>query len=192
VLARQLLLISTKPVAGADEEAARPPATAATAAPVLIRGTEGMAMQMANCCHPIPGDQIVGQLRRDLGLLVHQSDCLHAQRARRADPDRWLDLQWADEPAGLYGVDIEIRVVNERGVLGHVAVAIADADSNILNVHIEDEDARVVTMHFKIQVRDRRHLARVMRTLRQIRQVARVTRARTGARATGETQSDDA
>jgi (p)ppGpp synthase/HD superfamily hydrolase len=73
-------------------------------------------------------------------------------------------------------------VTNERGVLGHVAVAIAEADSNIQNVHLEDEDAADVVIHFKIQVRDRRHLARVVRTLRRIHQVTRVTRARSGGR----------
>ena len=142
----------------------------AAAAPVQIQGTEGMALQMANCCTPIPGDEVVGNLRRDLGLVVHQSDCKHAQRARRArraDPERWLDLQWAQEPAGLYAVNMDVRARNERGVLGYVAVAVAEAESNILSVDVEDEDAREVTIHFKIQVHDRRHLARVVRYLRR-------------------------
>jgi GTP pyrophosphokinase len=153
------------------------------AAPVIIHGTEGMALQMANCCTPIPGDEIVGQLRRDLGLVVHQSDCIHAQRARRADPDRWLDLQWADEPSGQYGVSIDVRALNERGVLGYVAMAVAEAESNILSVNVDDEDSREVTIHFKIQVRDRRHLARVVRLLRRINQVLRVARTRMSSRA---------
>jgi (p)ppGpp synthase/HD superfamily hydrolase len=141
-----------------------------------------MALQMANCCTPIPGDNVVGQLRRDLGLVVHQSDCPHAQRARRADPDRWLDLQWADEPAGMYAANMDVRARNERGVLGYVAVAVADAESNILSVNVEDEDAREVTIHFKIQVHDRRHLARVVRNLRRISQVIRVARTRVTSR----------
>jgi GTP pyrophosphokinase len=149
---------------------------------VQIQGTEGMALQMANCCTPIPGDDVVGQLRRDLGLVVHQSDCTHAQRARRADPDRWLDLQWAADPVGLYAVNMDVRARNERGVLGYVAVAVAEAESNILSVNVEDEDAREVTIHFKIQVHDRRHLARVVRTLRRINQVLRVSRTRLNVR----------
>jgi (p)ppGpp synthase/HD superfamily hydrolase len=147
-----------------------------------IQGTEGMALQMANCCTPIPGDNIVGQLRRDLGLVVHQSDCTHAQRARRADPERWLDLQWAEEPVGLYAANMDVRARNERGVLGYVAVAVAEAESNILSVNIDDEDTREVTIHFKIQVHDRRHLARVVRTLRRIDQVTRVARTRINVR----------
>jgi len=180
VLVRQLSRIRSRSASASDARASGP---APSAAPVQIQGTEGMALQMANCCTPIPGDEVVGQLRRDLGLVVHQSDCTHAQRARRADPDRWLDLQWSEDPVGLYAVNMDVRARNERGVLGYVAVAVAEAESNILSVNIEDEDAREVTIHFKIQVHDRRHLARVVRMLRRIRQVTRVARTRLNVRA---------
>jgi len=175
VVARQLLL-------GADGEVAGTERARGAVAPVVIRGTEGMAVQMANCCSPIPGDAIVGHMRKDQGLAVHQADCANAQRARRADPERWIDLQWADETSGTFAVNIDIGARNQRGVLGRIAVAIAEADSNILNVHIEDEDAEIVVIHFKIQVRDRRHLARVVRALRRIKQVSRVLRVRSTAR----------
>ncbi len=182
VLARQLSRIQSRSSAEVPGEGAAGAPAAARAAPMQIQGTEGMALQMANCCTPIPGDEVVGQLRRDLGLVVHQSDCTHAQRARRADPERWLDLQWAEDPVGLYAVNMDVRARNERGVLGYVAVAVAEAESNILSVNVEDEDAREVTIHFKIQVHDRRHLARVVRLLRRIGQVIRVTRTRVNLR----------
>ncbi len=183
VLARQLSRIQSRSGStGTETPVGETPSGAAL--PMQIQGTEGMALQMANCCTPIPGDNVVGQLRRDLGLVVHQSDCTHAQRARRADPERWLDLQWAEEPVGVYAANMEVRARNERGVLGYVAMAVAEAESNILSVNVEDEDAREVTIHFKIQVRDRRHLARVMRTLRRIRQVTRVARTRVSVRNT--------
>jgi len=181
VLARQLSRIQQRSGNAAGEPAAGD-APAAAAGPMQIQGTEGMALQMANCCTPIPGDDVIGQLRRDLGLVVHQSDCTHAQRARRADPERWLDLQWAAEPTGVYAANMAVRARNERGVLGYVAVAVAEAESNILSVNVEDEDAREVTIHFKIQVHDRRHLARVVRYLRRIQQVVRVARTRTSVR----------
>jgi GTP pyrophosphokinase len=177
VVARQLLL-STDTGGGTGSERAR-----SAAAPVVIRGTEGMAVQMANCCSPIPGDAIVGHMRKDQGLAVHQADCANAQRARRADPERWIDLQWAEETIGSFAVNIDIGAQNQRGVLGRIAVAIAEAESNILNVHIDDEEAEVVVIHFKIQVRDRQHLARVVRALRRIKQVSRVLRVRSTVRA---------
>jgi GTP pyrophosphokinase len=151
--------------------------------PVLIRGTEGMAVQLANCCHPIPGDAIVGHIRKGQGLAVHQADCLHAQRARRADPERWIELQWAGDVSANYTVGLDVGALNERGVLGRIAVAIAEGDSNILNVHVEDEDARVALIHFKVQVRDRAHLARVIRSLRRVKQVVQIARPRGGTRA---------
>ena len=181
VVARQILLLTARHQAPSDGESGKTaPVAAAAAAPVVVHGTEGMALQMANCCNPIPGDDIVGHMRRDMGLLVHQIECRHAQRARRADPERWIDLQWGEDLSGMYNVNLDVRVVNERGVLGRAAAAISEAESNILNVHIEDEGANVAAIHFKIQVQDRRHLARVVRSIRRIKQVARVTRVKAG------------
>jgi len=138
-------------------------------------------VQMASCCHPIPDDAIVGNIRKGQGLTVHQGDCLHAQRARRADPERWIELQWAKDTAGNFTVGIDVSALNERGVLGRIAVAIAEADSNILNVHLEDEDAQLALIHFKIQVHDRAHLARVMRALRRVKNMRQIVRPRGGA-----------
>ena len=90
---------------------------------------------MANCCHPIPGDAIVGHIRKGQGLAVHRADCIHSQRARKADPDRWIELTWARDPATHFTVGLDVSAENERGVLGRIAVAIAEAESNILNVH---------------------------------------------------------
>jgi (p)ppGpp synthase/HD superfamily hydrolase len=180
VVARQLALGGPPAEEGTDGQADRTRPAAPAAAPVVIRGTEGMALQMAKCCSPIPGDAIVGHMRKDQGLAVHQTDCVYAARARRADPDRWVDLQWADETAGSYAVSVDVSAANERGVLGRIAVALAEADSNILSVHLEDENAEQALIHFKLQVHDRRHLARLMRMLRRIKQVSRVTRVRAG------------
>jgi len=179
VVARQLAMGNPQAEETGDStpERART-APPAAAAPVVIRGTEGMALQMAKCCSPIPGDEIVGHMRKDQGLAVHQTDCAYAARARRADPERWVDLQWADDTAGTYAVNLDLSAVNERGVLGRIAVALAEADSNILSVHLEDENAEQALIHFKLQVHDRRHLARLMRMLRRIKQVSRVARVR--------------
>jgi len=180
VVARQLALAAGSDLAGDAGDGTVP---AAAAVPVVVRGTEGMAVQMANCCHPIPGDPIVGHIRKGQGLVVHQADCVHAQRARRADPDRWIELQWAEDPASNFTASLDVSAANERGMLGRIAVAIAEADSNILNVHVDDEDARIALIHFKVQVRDRTHLARVIRTLRRLKHVTRVVRPRAGSRA---------
>jgi GTP pyrophosphokinase len=163
----------------ASTEAPGVPRSAAThAAPVVIRGTEGMALVMASCCTPIPGDEIVGHMRRDQGLAVHQSDCANASRARRADPERWLDMQWAEETTGTFSLNLDVHAINERGVLGRVAAALAEAGSNIQNVHIDDDGSEIAVIHFKVQARDRQHLAHVIRTLRRVKQVSKVLRVR--------------
>ncbi len=180
VVARQLAIAAGSEISG---ETATGSAVPSTAAPVVVRGTEGMAVQMANCCHPIPDDPIVGHIRKGQGLAVHQTDCIHAQRARKADPDRWIELTWARDAATFFTVGLDVNAINERGVLGRIAVAIAEADSNILNVHVDDEDAHIALIHFKVQVRDRTHLAHVIRTLRRVKQVVKVVRPRGGTRA---------
>jgi GTP diphosphokinase / guanosine-3',5'-bis(diphosphate) 3'-diphosphatase len=181
VVARQLAMTPNPGEENGTESAPERARTGpAVAAPVVIRGTEGMALQMAKCCAPIPGDEIVGHMRKDQGLAVHQTDCMYAARARRADPERWVDLQWADDTAGTYAVNLDVSAANERGVLGRIAVALAEADSNILSVHLEDENAEQALIHFKLQIHDRRHLARLMRMMRRIKQVSRVTRVRAG------------
>jgi RelA/SpoT family (p)ppGpp synthetase len=183
VVARQLMLGSAP--AGAESapgeaitETSR--ALFAAAGPVIIRGTEGMALQTSNCCSPIPGDAIVGHMRKDQGLAVHQAACPIARRARRADPERWIDLQWAEDATGAFGARLSVNAANERGTLARIAVAIAEADSNILNVSMDDENAEQAQLNFKLQVRDRRHLARVMRMLRRVPQVSRVVRVKPG------------
>ena len=181
VVARQLAL-GAVPENPDEESASSRAATSSPHGPVLIRGTEGMAVQLANCCHPIPGDAIVGHIRKGQGLAVHQAECMHAQRARRADPERWIELQWANDSTANFTVGLDVGVLNERGVLGRIAVAIAEGDSNILNVHVEDEEAQVALIHFKIQVRDRTHLARVIRSLRRVKHVVQIARPRGGAR----------
>jgi guanosine-3',5'-bis(diphosphate) 3'-pyrophosphohydrolase len=181
VVARQLMMADTGDAA-TDAVTQRTRALFANASPVVIRGTEGMALQMAKCCTPIPGDGIVGHMRKDHGLAVHQVDCPGARRARRADPERWIDLQWAEDAAGAYGANLDVVALNQRGVLGRVAAAIADADSNILNVNVADEGGELAQIHFRVEVADRAHLARVMRSIRRIKQVTRVQRPRASGR----------
>lgn len=188
VVARQLALGLTE----LESMGQNAPVAQANQVPVVVRGTEGMAVQMASCCHPIPDDPIVGHIRKGQGLAVHQAECLHAQRSRRVDPDRWIELQWAKDPATNFTVAIDVSALNERGVLGRIAIAIAEAESNILNVHLEDEDARLALIHFRIQVHDRAHLARVIRALRRVKNVQQIARPRSGAPNTSRMQIQDA
>jgi len=144
---------------------------------IVIHGSEGMAVQFARCCNPIPGDPITGFIKKGQGLVVHTHDCPTAAKSR-TDPEKWLDVDWAPDTEKMFDVGIRVTVANQRGVLAKVATAIADAGSNIDNVSMDEERDLYTTMHFTLQVSDRPHLARVMRSLRRIQEVVRIARAK--------------
>jgi len=165
VVARRLLIASEQSLAEG------------TAGPIVIRGSEGMAVQFAKCCHPIPGDTIIGSIRKGQGILVHTHDCPTAAKSR-ADPDKWLDVEWASDPTRMFDVGIHVTVVNQRGVLAKVAGAIAADGANIDNVNMDEDRGAYTDMHFTLQVTDRQHLARIKRGLRRIPEVVRIARVR--------------
>lgn len=143
---------------------------------IIILGTEGMAVQFAKCCHPIPGDPIFGFIKKNQGLVIHIHDCPLIAKNRRSK-NNWLDVTWSQDITKLFEASIKMVVVNQRGVLARVATGIAEAGSNIDNISMEGDGAHT-TMHFTLQVSNRQHLAKLMRSLRHINEVARITRVR--------------
>jgi len=150
----------------------------ARGASVLIRGTEGMAVQLAGCCRPIPGDDIVGSMKKGQGLVVHIADCKHAVRSRRNEPDQWLDVEWDRKTTRLFHAALRVTVTNQRGVLAKVASEIAGAGSNIDSISMEEDRALYAPMLFVLEVANRQHLARVMRALRRLPEVEKLVRVR--------------
>jgi (p)ppGpp synthase/HD superfamily hydrolase len=150
----------------------------ALAASVTIRGTEGMAVQLATCCRPIPGDAIVGSIKKGQGLVVHVADCRSIVRSRKNEPDQWIDVEWDSRTTRLFQAAINVTVENQRGVLARVASQIAEAGSNIDSITTEDDRAVFTTMHFILEVANRQHLARVMRALRRLPEVQKIARTR--------------
>jgi guanosine-3',5'-bis(diphosphate) 3'-pyrophosphohydrolase len=145
---------------------------------VTIRGTEGMAVQLATCCRPIPGDSIVGSIKKGQGLVVHTSECRTIVRSRKNEPDQWIDVEWDSRTSRLFQAAINVTVENQRGVLAKVASAIADAGSNIDSITMEEDRTVFTMMHFVIEVTNRQHLARVMRALRRLPDVEKVSRVK--------------
>ncbi len=155
------------------------PAPSSDIDPVTIYGSEGVSVQLAPCCLPIPGDQIVGQLRRDQGLVVHTKDCLPAARIRAKEPDRWIAVQWGEELNRRFDCRIRLLINNEKGILARVAAEIGESDANITYVGMDEDDEHVMTqLRFTIQVKDRVHLAQLIRNLRRVAGVNRVERER--------------
>jgi (p)ppGpp synthase/HD superfamily hydrolase len=147
-------------------------------ASVTIRGTEGMGVQLATCCRPIPGDAIVGSIKKGQGLVVHCVDCGTILRSRKKEPDQWIDVEWDPRTAKLFQAAINVTVENQRGVLAKVASEIAECGSNIDSISMEDDRAVFTAMHLVLEVRNRQHLARVMRALRRLPDVKKIARTR--------------
>jgi GTP pyrophosphokinase len=148
--------------------------------PVTIYGSEGVSVQLAPCCLPIPGDQITGQLRRDQGLVVHTTDCSQAKRLQGKEPDRWIAVQWGTELNRRFDCRIRLLINNEKGILARVAAEIGESDANITYVGMDEDDEHMMTqLRFTIQVKDRVHLAHLIRNLRRVAGVNRVERERT-------------
>jgi RelA/SpoT family (p)ppGpp synthetase len=148
------------------------------AGPVPIRGSEGMALQLARCCRPIPGDPIVGSIKKGQGLIVHVFDCPSIVRSRVQEADKWLDVEWAPESGRTFDTRIRVVAQNAPGVLAKIAAGIAEAGSNIVNVNMDEERDACTALYFTLQVTDRVHLARIMRALRHIPEVVRIGRVR--------------
>ncbi|MCP5267846.1 MAG: bifunctional (p)ppGpp synthetase/guanosine-3',5'-bis(diphosphate) 3'-pyrophosphohydrolase [Zoogloeaceae bacterium] len=146
---------------------------------VVIRGTEGMAIQMAPCCLPIPGDTIIGSIRKGQGLVVHCLDCPGILKSRSSEPKKWIDVEWQPAEGKLFEARIRITAKNARGVLAQMAAAISEANSNIENISMEEKTPGVyTTLAFTLEVANRDHLARVMRALRHVPEVIRISRER--------------
>ena len=143
--------------------------------PLAIRGTEGSVVTYAKCCHPIPGDPILGFVSAGRGIVIHRRGCTNVREFRNS-PERWVDVQWEQDIQSTFPVEIKVETANQRGVLATVAAAIAELESNIENVSIEERDGRFSTLLFTISVRDRIHLANIIRRIRPIDTVVRIGR----------------
>jgi len=144
--------------------------------PITIRGTEGLAVQFAQCCRPIPGDPIIAQIKKGQGLVVHTHDC-PAIHPFHFDPEKWVDVQWDPSADRLFDVNVRLIAQNHRGVLARLAAEVSEADSNIDHIETEQRASPAyTTVVFTIQVKNRIHLAHVFRQLRRIPEVVRISR----------------
>jgi guanosine-3',5'-bis(diphosphate) 3'-pyrophosphohydrolase len=142
---------------------------------ILIHGAEGVAVRLGTCCRPIPGDPIVGLIRKGQGLMVHTHDC-PAIIKLRSERGNWIDVEWEPDITGVFDVSIRVVVHNVRGVLARLAAGMAEAESNIVNISMDDDSGKATTLFFTLQVTNRNHLARILRALRRVPEVVRITR----------------
>ncbi len=142
---------------------------------IMIHGSDGAAIRLGACCQPIPGDPIVGIIRKGQGLVVHTHDC-RAIAKLRSERGNWVDVEWEPGTSGMFEASIRVVAKNVRGVLAGLAARIAETESNIINISMDDDAGEATTLYFTLQVTDRSHLARILVALRRVPDVVRITR----------------
>ena len=147
-------------------------------ASLVIAGTEGMVVSYAKCCYPIPGDDIMGYLSAGRGVVVHRQDCRNLINFRK-HPEKWINVSWEDGIEREFSSHIEVEAINKTGVLAEVAATIADGGSNIEEVSVSDRQDGSTDLSFTVNVRDRTHLANIMRSVKNMHNVIRVSREST-------------
>ena len=148
---------------------------------ILLDGSENTSVSYAHCCRPVPGDAIVGYLGRGEGLIVHTDDCSVAKKLKHKDSERFINVEWSDEPVRAFETAIRVTVINGKGVLARVAAALATAEIDITHITMDDEVvADATTLGFLIAVRDRKQLETALQNLRKTASVLKVQRSGSG------------
>ncbi len=145
--------------------------------PLIIKGTEGMVVTLAKCCRPIPGDTIIGYFNPGRGIVVHHHDCRNSGDMKKKQVS-WLDVEWSKDASGEFPVEIRIELRNKRGTLATIAATISSMDANIENVSVIDQDDRVSIDLITLTVKNRLHLANIMRKLKKLFIVLKITRVK--------------
>lgn len=176
-MGRRPAVLAARALLPAEDGAAELRGEGAPLPALVIRGSEGMVTRFSKCCRPIPGDSVVGVITRGRGMMIHTQNCRNVTDGNYT-AENCLDVQWEPGINEEFPVDVTVEVADRRGVLANVAKVIGDSDSNIENVGIEERDGLTNSLKFRITVRNRKHLASVMRRVRNIPSVIRITRTR--------------
>ncbi len=170
----QMAIVIARALLMSEEDVSRIEDIALTK-PLAIKGTEGAVVTYAKCCRPIPGDPILGFVTSGRGIVIHTEDCKNVAEYRNR-PEKWIDVEWEENIEGDFPIDIRMLVRNQRGVLAKVAATLAEMEANIENVSIEERDGFQSTLSFTVSVKNRQHLARIMRRMRSLEMVLRIHR----------------
>jgi len=168
---RMAYVIARRLIARDDEQAP------ALEGPLAIRGTEGLVLNYAKCCTPIPGDPIVGHLSAGKGMVVHLETCRNIADVRH-NPDKCIQLSWSKDVTGEFNVELRVELEHQRGLIALLAGSVNAADGNIEKIGMDERDGRISVVQLVVSVHDRVHLARVIKKLRTIKGVTRITRVK--------------
>jgi len=143
--------------------------------PLAIEGTEGAVVSYARCCHPLPGDDIIAYMSSGRGIVIHTKDCPNSGEYLKRR-EKWVDIEWSSEVSGDFSVGLRVLAEHKRGVLATVASIISDLEANIEQVETLERESNYTFLDFVLSVRDRKHLADIIRQLRHLEMVVKINR----------------
>ena len=170
-LGERLAPLTARVLVGASDDVA----ASENPASLSISGTEGMVISYGKCCHPIPGDAVMGYLSAGRGVVIHRNQCGNLSNFRK-QPEKWITVNWEKDIDRSFATQIKVDATNKPGVLAEVAATIGDGGSNIEQVEVLGRHEDCSVLSFSLLVRDRTHLAQIMRSVRNMKNVIRVTR----------------
>ena len=145
--------------------------------PLTIKGTEGMIISFARCCHPIPGDPVVGHVSSGRGLVIHNEHCANIAEIRHS-PEKILEVDWDKDVQGEFTVELNLQIDHQRGMIASIATAISAAEASIEKIGVEEQGFRLSKALVLISVKDRVHLAQIIKRIRTLRGVHSISRER--------------
>ncbi|WP_027966374.1 RelA/SpoT family protein [Halomonas halocynthiae] len=143
--------------------------------PIIISGSEGMVVKFARCCHPLPGDDVIGHLSAGKGVVVHRTECRNLAELKN-DPDKLFAMEWSPSADDDYSVPLRLEIATRRGLVAELAALVTDAGANIERIDIEERDTHLSIVNMTLAVRDRVHLARIIKRMRNLHNVGKITR----------------
>lgn len=170
-------LIAHRLLSSGDTEVIKSKTKIQETEPLYIKGSEGMVINFAKCCYPIPRDPIAGVLTSGRGLVVHHAECKNV-RNMLEQPEKCIPLYWAEEVEGDFETALYVEILNQRGALASIALAIAEVDANIISVHMMQKDAYYQQINLIISVRNRDQLAQAIKRIRKLNNIVKVMRSR--------------
>jgi RelA/SpoT family (p)ppGpp synthetase len=151
--------------------------TETASGPLPIKGTEGLVVTYAKCCHPIPGEPIIGHVSAGRGIVIHTDTCKNMADLRE-HPDELMEVQWDPGVEKEFSVELRVELEHERGIIATIASTVTTADANIMRINMLEKDAHLAIVTMEISVKDRVHLANVIKRLRTVKGINRIVRAR--------------
>ena len=145
---------------------------------MAIRGGEGLIINYGRCCGPVPGDPIVGHMTPGKGLVIHIESCPNINEFRKRASREIIPARWTSKTEGEFQTALRVNASRRKGILALIASEISDAEAGLEAINTEERNAEVSTIDIALTVKNRSHLARVMRRLRN--EIAVINIARKG------------